>query len=112
RRLLMPYMLRDAARAPTSTVPARALGRASVFRIGAALAIAVSLSGLCGCQAKISGVPLSGAAEGPTGTDPGSSGMTPEQVLASDLCKAPSPGRAPLRRLSNAEYRNTIADLL
>jgi hypothetical protein len=36
-------------------------------------------------------------------------GKSPEQVLAS--CKAPSPGRAPLRRLSNAEYRNTIADL-
>ena len=30
-------------------------------------------------------------------------------MLAS--CKAPSPGRAPLRRLSNAEYRNTITDL-
>ena len=36
-------------------------------------------------------------------------GKSPEQVLAS--CKAPSPGRAPLRRLSNAEYRNAIADL-
>lgn len=104
----MPYMLRDAARAPTSTVLARALGRGSVLRFGAALAIAVSLSGLWACEAKISGGPLSG----PPGTDPGSSGMTPEQVLASDLCKAPSPGRAPLRRLSNAEYRNTIADLL
>jgi hypothetical protein len=36
-------------------------------------------------------------------------GQSPEQVLAT--CKAPSPGRAPLRRLSNAEYRNTISDL-
>ncbi len=38
--------------------------------------------------------------------------MTPEQILASDACKAPAPGRAPLRRLSNAEYRNTVSDLL
>jgi hypothetical protein len=36
-------------------------------------------------------------------------GKTPEQVLAT--CKTPSPGRAPLRRLSNAEYRNTVTDL-
>ena len=36
-------------------------------------------------------------------------GQTPEQVLAT--CKAHDPGRSPLRRLSNAEYRNTITDL-
>jgi len=36
-------------------------------------------------------------------------GKSPEEVLAS--CAAPSPGRSPLRRLSNAEYRNTITDL-
>jgi hypothetical protein len=36
-------------------------------------------------------------------------GKSPEEVLAS--CTAPSPGRSPLRRLSNAEYRNTINDL-
>jgi hypothetical protein len=36
-------------------------------------------------------------------------GHTPEEVLAS--CSAPSPGRSPLRRLSNAEYRNTVTDL-
>ncbi|HVZ73514.1 MAG TPA: DUF1592 domain-containing protein [Polyangia bacterium] len=38
-------------------------------------------------------------------------GLAPEQVLASSMCKAPSPGRAPLRRLSNTEYRNTVGDL-
>lgn len=38
--------------------------------------------------------------------------LTPEQVLASDACQHPAPGRAPLRRLSNAEYRNTVQDLL
>ena len=37
---------------------------------------------------------------------------TPEEVLASPACQAPAPGRAPLRRLSNAEYRNTLTDLL
>jgi hypothetical protein len=36
-------------------------------------------------------------------------GKTPEAVLAT--CKAPNPGRSPLRRLSNAEYRNTVTDL-
>src|SRR5437763_11872840 len=36
-------------------------------------------------------------------------GKSPEEVLAS--CAAPSPGRSPLRRLSNTEYRNTITDL-
>src|SRR5262245_38124889 len=36
-------------------------------------------------------------------------GKSAEEVLAS--CTAPSPGRSPLRRLSNAEYRNTINDL-
>ena len=36
-------------------------------------------------------------------------GKSPEEVLSS--CAAPSPGRSPLRRLSNAEYRNTINDL-
>ena len=36
-------------------------------------------------------------------------GKSPEEVLAS--CAAPSPGRSPLRRLSNTEYRNTISDL-
>jgi hypothetical protein len=36
-------------------------------------------------------------------------GKSPEEVLQS--CAAPSPGRSPLRRLSNAEYRNTVNDL-
>ncbi len=36
-------------------------------------------------------------------------GKTAEQVLAT--CNAPNPGRSPLRRLRNAEYRNTITDL-
>src|SRR5262245_38069439 len=36
-------------------------------------------------------------------------GKTPDEVLAT--CTSPSPGRSPLRRLSNAEYRNTLSDL-
>jgi hypothetical protein len=36
-------------------------------------------------------------------------GKSAEEVLAT--CTAPSPGRSPLRRLSNTEYRNTIGDL-
>jgi hypothetical protein len=36
-------------------------------------------------------------------------GKSPEEVLQS--CAAPSPGRSPLRRLSNTEYRNTVSDL-
>jgi len=39
-------------------------------------------------------------------------GQTPEQVLASSACAKPAPGDAPMRRLSNAEYRNTVQDLL
>ena len=48
----------------------------------------------------------------PVGGDP-LAGKTPQEVLASPECKQHlSPGRAPLRRLSNAEYRNTVTDLL
>jgi hypothetical protein len=36
-------------------------------------------------------------------------GRSAEAVLAS--CQTPNPGRSPLRRLSNAEYRNTVTDL-
>jgi hypothetical protein len=59
-----------------------------------------------GCQGNLEGtVP---------GSDPNASpgAQTPEQVLASAACAKPAPGAAPLRRLSNAEYRNTVQDLL
>jgi hypothetical protein len=59
-----------------------------------------------GCQGNIQGnapAPSPGATSG---------GQTPEQVLASAACAKPAPGAAPLRRLSNAEYRNTVQDLL
>lgn len=58
---------------------------------------------------------------GPDETTPGSAGsgssgpksseQTPEEILASPFCQTPQPGAAPLRRLSNAEYKNTLKDL-
>jgi hypothetical protein len=64
-----------------------------------------------GCQGNLSGdAPADGAGSAGSGTTPG--GQTPEQVLASAACAKPAPGAAPLRRLSNAEYRNTVQDLL
>ncbi len=38
-------------------------------------------------------------------------GHDPQAVLASDQCLTPQPGDAPLRRLSNLEYKNTLLDL-
>jgi hypothetical protein len=61
-----------------------------------------------GCQ---SGTETSTQPEPPPAAAPGSP-QTPEQVLASAACAKPAPGAAPLRRLSNAEYRNTVQDLL
>lgn len=44
------------------------------------------------------------------GDEPGSA-QPPEDVLASAFCQTPQPGSAPLRRLSNYEYSNTLKDL-
>ena len=63
--------------------------------------------GVVGCQGNLTGDDGTGPGGGAT---PG--GQTPEQVLASAACAKPAPGAAPLRRLSNAEYRNTVQDLL
>jgi hypothetical protein len=79
-----------------------------------------------GCQGNIDGtLPQGGTSlggpnnpdnpSGSAGTGAGSpvtGGQPPETVLASSACTKPSPGTAPLRRLSNAEYRNTLQDLL
>ncbi|WP_104987314.1 DUF1592 domain-containing protein [Sorangium cellulosum] len=49
---------------------------------------------------------------GPGGGDePESTQAPPEDVLASAFCQTPQPGPAPLRRLSNYEYSNTLKDL-
>lgn len=63
-----------------------------------------------GCQGNLTGDMNGTGATGGGATTPG--GQTPEQVLASAACAKPAPGAAPLRRLSNAEYRNTVQDLL
>ncbi len=77
------------------------------------VALLVALGAAAGCQGTIEGQQPPGASSGPNGNGPQSTtGQTPEQVLASDACKKPAPGAAPLRRLSNAEYRNTVQDLL
>src|SRR5262245_18568675 len=42
-------------------------------------------------------------------------GEPPSELLGTDpatLCLAPKPGDAPMRRLSHAEYRNTVTDLM
>ena len=73
-------------------------------KIFPALFVALGVVGL-GCQGNLD----SDDGKGPDG---GAAPGTPEQVLASAACAKPAPGAAPLRRLSNAEYRNTLRDLL
>src|SRR5688500_1198801 len=74
--------------------------------------------GLGACQGNLEGeLPPGGGITDPSASGAGSGpqvmgGQTPEEVLGSDACKQPAPGAAPLRRLSNAEYRNTVQDLL
>ncbi len=79
------------------------------FRIAAALVgfafPLVACQGAIGDHSSQTGTGGAGMVVGPAVLD----GKSPEEVLAS--CTAPSPGRSPLRRLSNAEYRNTISDL-
>lgn len=86
----------------------------STSRFAAALGLCVALLGSSACDvASSSKFSDSGTLPqaGQSSVDPNAP-QTPEQVLASAACQSPSPGRAPLRRLSNAEYRNTLTDLL
>jgi uncharacterized protein DUF1592/uncharacterized protein DUF1588/uncharacterized protein DUF1595/uncharacterized protein DUF1587/uncharacterized protein DUF1585 len=85
----------------------------STFHFAAVLGLCASVLGLAACDLKLgqdSDAPP-GSATSSAGA-PNLEGKTPEEILASAACKAPEPGRAPLRRMSNAEYRNTVADLL
>src|SRR5688500_5002021 len=76
------------------------------------LALLGALGAAAGCQGHVEGeLPVGPSMGGPNGNGSGPA-QTPEQVVASDACKRPAPGAAPLRRLSNAEYRNTVQDLL
>lgn len=54
----------------------------------------------------------SGGNLGTAGTDATDPVIDPEQVLGSKACQDVNPGSAPMRRLSNAEYRNSVSDLL
>ncbi|WP_437569971.1 DUF1592 domain-containing protein [Sorangium sp. So ce542] len=83
----------------------------SRFRRAAPLLLAL----VAACNGHIGGP--GGEDTGP-GPGPGSggvsepeSGQPPEDVLASPFCQTPQPGAAPLRRLSNDEYTNTLKDL-
>ena len=80
------------------------------FRVAAALfGFAIPV---VACTGAIGHHPPPGTGTGGAGTVVGPGvlgGKSPEEVLAT--CVAPSPGRSPLRRLSNTEYRNTITDL-
>ena len=82
-------------------------------RFAAVLGLCASVLGLAACDLNL-GHESDDSAASQAGSAGASSleGKTPEEVLASATCKAPTPGRAPLRRMSNAEYRNTITDLL
>ena len=83
-------------------------------RLAAALALCSTVFSLAACDLKLGGDSDDQSAVAPAGSAGAFSldGKTPEEVLASPACKAPAPGRAPLRRMSNAEYRNTMTDLL
>lgn len=83
-----------------------------VSRYAAALGLCAALLGALACEAQVEPSRGTGTPVEPSPDPTKPSGKTPEEVLASAACKAPAPGRAPLRRLSNAEYRNTITDLL
>jgi hypothetical protein len=82
-------------------------------RIFPALFVALGVTGLA-CEGNVTGnAPGTDPNNGASGSGSMTSGgQTPEQVLASAACAKPAPGAAPLRRLSNAEYRNTVQDLL
>lgn len=79
-------------------------------RFAAALGLCASVLGLIACDVNAQRDSDRSAAQAGSGAidEP----KTPEEVLASAACAAPAPGRAPLRRMSNAEYRNTVTDLL
>ncbi|MES1173766.1 MAG: DUF1592 domain-containing protein [Myxococcales bacterium] len=87
----------------------------STSRFAGALGLWATLLTLSACEAQIApGLGGNGSASqaGQSGQMTPGNGATPDEVLASAACQTPAPGRAPLRRLSNAEYRNTLTDLL
>jgi hypothetical protein len=53
-----------------------------------------------------------GGNAGSSGGGPGGSGTGPTGSTSAALCTTPNPGSAPLRRLTQSEYNNTVRDLL
>ena len=53
-----------------------------------------------------------GDGDDPAGSGAGTSSGGPTGTTSAPLCGAPSPGAAPLRRLTQSEYNNTVRDLL
>jgi len=84
----------------------------TTIRCAAVLGLCASVFGLAACDLGHDSVAPPAAAQAGAAGAPSLEGKTPEEILASSACKVPEPGRAPLRRMSNAEYRNTMADLL
>ncbi|XXY18277.1 DUF1592 domain-containing protein [Sorangium sp. So ce216] len=73
------------------------------------LALVAACNGQIGGPGQQSTEP--GVGPGSGGGDGPESGEPPEDVLDSAFCQTPQPGSAPLRRLSNYEYENTLKDL-
>jgi hypothetical protein len=73
------------------------------------LALVAACNGVISSDQPLPSSSASGGSGG--GGSKGSTAETPEQVLASPFCQTPQPGPAPLRRLSNYEYSNTLKDL-
>lgn len=73
---------------------------------GAALLSLVSVTVSSACNAPSE---PTGPGELPDGAWLGEA--SPQEVLTSEYCASPQPGDTPLRRLTNAEYRNTLEDL-
>ena len=65
------------------------------------------LAALLGCEGRVEPT----ATPSSTATAPGDPGTPPPVSPGPLSCSTPSPGSAPLRRLSNAEYANTLRDL-
>ncbi|HEY4102364.1 MAG TPA: DUF1592 domain-containing protein, partial [Polyangiaceae bacterium] len=110
----MPDTLRDARPRAPRAASKRSVKLGLDSRIAKLSGFAVALLAIGACTAQLNGDASKGHPGGATSSGSNSplGGMTPEQVLASAMCKSPQPGRAPLRRMSNTEYRNTVTDLL
>ena len=77
-------------------------------RFASGARVALLLAVVAGCNASSESEP---AAPGELPEGEWLNETSPQQVLTSEYCASPQPGDTPLRRLTNAEYRNTLEDL-